>query len=73
VSAARMIPFSSKAKKSGSSAAGSCCCCSRYLVCPICFEIKGLDKGDLIGGAEMGGTVSLWQWIGDDKAVTFSY
>lgn len=45
----------------------------RYLVCPICFETKGLDKGDLIGGAEMGGTVPLWQWIGDDNAVTFSY
>ncbi len=45
----------------------------RYLVCPICFDAKGLDKGDLIGGAELGGTVPLWQWIGDDSAVTFSY
>lgn len=45
----------------------------RYLVCPICFETKGLDKGDLIVGAEIGGTVPLWQWIGDDNAVTFSY
>ncbi len=44
-----------------------------YLVCPICFEAKGLDKGDLIAGAEMGGTVPMWQWIGDDNAVTFSY
>ena len=45
----------------------------RYLVCPICFDAKGLDKGDLIPGAEMGGTVPMWQWIGDDPAVTFSY
>jgi predicted peroxiredoxin len=45
----------------------------RYLVCPICFDAKGLDKGNLIAGAEMGGTVPMWQWIGDDNAVTFSY
>jgi len=45
----------------------------RYLVCPICFDAKGLDKGDLIHGAELGGTVPLWQWIGDDSPVAFSY
>jgi hypothetical protein len=32
-----------------------------------------LDKGNLIGNAEIGGTVPMWQWIGDDPAVTFSY
>ena len=45
----------------------------RYLVCPICFDAKQLDKGHLIGNAEIGGTVPMWQWIGDDAAVTFSY
>jgi predicted peroxiredoxin len=45
----------------------------RYLVCPICFGSRDLDKGDLIGRAELGGTVPLWEWIGDDNAVTFSY
>jgi predicted peroxiredoxin len=45
----------------------------RYLVCPICFDAKGLDPGHLIDGAELGGTIPLWQWIGDDNAVTFSY
>jgi predicted peroxiredoxin len=44
-----------------------------YLVCPICFDAKGLDKGDLIAGAELGGTVPMWNWIGDEGAVTFSY
>jgi predicted peroxiredoxin len=44
-----------------------------YLVCPICFDARKLDKGMLIDGAELGGTVPLWQWIGDDPAVTFSY
>ena len=45
----------------------------RYLVCPICFDARGLDKGELIAGAELGGTVQLWEWIGDEGAVTFSY
>jgi hypothetical protein len=45
----------------------------RYLVCPICFDARKLDKGQLIEGAELGGTVPLWQWIGDDQATTFSY
>ncbi|MEO8828364.1 DsrE family protein [Lapillicoccus sp.] len=45
----------------------------RYLVCPICFEAKGLDGDGLIDGAELGGTAVLWQWIGEDPAVTFSY
>ncbi len=45
----------------------------RYLVCPICFDAKGLDNSELIAGAQLGGTVPLWEWIGDDPAVTFSY
>jgi len=44
-----------------------------YLVCPICFDARHLDKGDLIDGADLGGTVPMWQWIGDDEATTFSY
>src|SRR6476646_469300 len=28
----------------------------RYLVCPICFNSKQLDKGDLLANAELGGT-----------------
>ena len=45
----------------------------RYLVCPICFNAKHLDKGDLLPNAELGGTVQLWEWIGDHGATTFSY
>jgi predicted peroxiredoxin len=45
----------------------------RYYVCPICFNAKGLDGGQLIAGAELQGTVPLWEWIGDDGATTFSY
>lgn len=45
----------------------------RYYVCPICFNAKSLDAGTLIAGAELQGTVPLWQWIGDEAATTFSY
>ena len=44
-----------------------------YYVCPICFNSKQLPAGDLITGAELNGTIPLWNWIGDDPAVTFSY
>lgn len=45
----------------------------KYLVCPICFNSKKLDEGRLLGNAELGGTVPMWQWIGDEGATTFSY
>jgi predicted peroxiredoxin len=45
----------------------------RYFVCPICFNAKRLDSGGLISGAELQGTVPMWEWIGDDGATTFSY
>ena len=45
----------------------------RYYVCPICFDTKKLDKSALIAGAEVQGTVPMWQWIGDEGATTFSY
>ena len=45
----------------------------RYYVCPICFDAKKLDKGQLIANAELAGTVPMWQWIGDEGATTFSY
>ena len=44
-----------------------------YLVCPICFDSKHLDTDDLLPNAEMGGTVPMWDWIGDEAANTFSY
>ena len=44
-----------------------------YLVCPICFTTKQLDAGALVKNAALGGTVQLWEWIGDEPATTFSY
>ena len=45
----------------------------RIYVCPICFDAKQLDSASLIAGAEIQGTVPMWEWIGDEGATTFSY
>jgi predicted peroxiredoxin len=45
----------------------------RYYVCPICFNARQLDTADLIAGAQLNGTVPMWQWIGDEPATAFSY
>ena len=45
----------------------------RMFVCPICFNAKQLDATALVKGAELAGTVPLWEWIGDEGATTFSY
>ncbi|MGE0219701.1 DsrE family protein [Mycolicibacterium sp.] len=44
----------------------------RYLVCPLCVNAKKLDATSFLAGAEVGGTVQLWEWIGEG-ATTFSY
>ena len=43
------------------------------LVCPICFDARKLDEGELVANAQLGGATPLWQWIGDDQATVFSY
>jgi predicted peroxiredoxin len=45
----------------------------KLLACPICFNARKLDQNQLVKNAELGGTVPMWQWIGDDGATTFSY
>ena len=37
------------------------------------FGQRKLDPTALVANAELGGTVQLWAWIGDDGATTFSY
>ncbi len=44
-----------------------------YYVCPVCFNAKQLDADRLVAGAEIQGTVPMWNWIGDEPATTFSY
>jgi predicted peroxiredoxin len=45
----------------------------RLLVCPICMQARNVDPSGLVVNAEAGGTVPLWDWIGEDQVVTFSY
>ena len=42
----------------------------RFMVCPVCFNAKHLDKSTLLPNAELAGSVQLWEWIGDG-ATTF--
>jgi predicted peroxiredoxin len=44
----------------------------QLLVCPVCFNAKQLDPEGLVSNAALGGTVQLWEWVGDG-ATTFSY
>jgi predicted peroxiredoxin len=43
-----------------------------FLVCPICFNSKKLDEGDLVPNARLAGATPLWDWIGEGATV-FSY
>jgi predicted peroxiredoxin len=43
------------------------------LVCPICFNSKKLDEAGLVPNARLAGATPLWEWIGDDSPVVFSY
>ena len=43
-----------------------------FLVCPICFNARQIDAATLVANSSLGGTVQLWEWIGDG-ATTFSY
>ena len=42
------------------------------LVCPICFNARGLDESALVTNARLAGATPLWEWIGDNATV-FSY
>lgn len=44
----------------------------RFIACGICVDAKDLDPADFVTNADKGGTVQLWEWIGDG-ATTFSY
>jgi predicted peroxiredoxin len=45
----------------------------RFLVCPICINARQLSDQPLLANATLGGTVPMWEWIGDEPATTFSY
>jgi predicted peroxiredoxin len=43
-----------------------------FFVCPICFNERGLDAGELAQNAELKGATPLMEFAGDG-AMTFSY
>lgn len=43
------------------------------MVCPICFNSRKLEEGDLVSNAKLVGATPLWQWIGEESATVFSY
>ena len=45
----------------------------QFLVCPICFNARQLAEATLVSNARLGGTVQLWEWIGDEPVTAFSY
>jgi predicted peroxiredoxin len=44
----------------------------RFYVCPICFNERQLDQGDLVENAELQGATPLMEFA-DEGALTFSY
>ncbi len=44
----------------------------QLMVCPICFQARKLEEGQLVGNARLGGATPLWEWIGEGATV-FSY
>ena len=45
----------------------------RIFACPVCFNAKALDKGDLLPNAEVAGAGEMFDWIGEEGVTTFSY
>src|SRR4051794_26459834 len=44
----------------------------RFYVCPICFNERDLDAGELVDNAQLKGATPLMEFAGD-SAMTFSY
>lgn len=44
----------------------------KFYVCPICFNERDLDDGELVDNAELKGATPLMEFAGDG-AMTFSY
>jgi len=43
------------------------------LACPVCFDARNLDADALLDNARIGGAAKLWELIGDEPAIVFSY
>jgi predicted peroxiredoxin len=45
----------------------------QFMICPLCWNAKGLAETGHLANATLGGTIPMWDWIGDDGATTFSF
>ena len=45
----------------------------QFMICPLCWDAKGLTDAERIPAAELGGSIPMWEWIGDAAATTFSF
>jgi predicted peroxiredoxin len=43
------------------------------LACPYCFAARGLDESAMVANARIGGATPLFDWIGEEDAIVFSY
>ena len=41
--------------------------------CPPCFRSRGLDEDDLASNAKVSGAMSLFEWVGPEGAMVFSF
>jgi predicted peroxiredoxin len=46
---------------------------AELLVCPYCFNARGLEGSELVPNARVAGATPLWEWIGGEPATVFSY
>jgi predicted peroxiredoxin len=45
----------------------------QLLVCPICWNARRLDDNAMVDNATATGATPMFEWIGDDDALIFSY
>jgi predicted peroxiredoxin len=45
----------------------------QLLVCPICWDARKLDENTMVANATPTGATPMFEWIGDDAALIFSY
>jgi predicted peroxiredoxin len=43
------------------------------LVCPICWKARNLDEASMVENAQISGATPMFEWIGDDDVIVFSY
>lgn len=45
----------------------------RYLACPVCLDARHVDRSTFLPNVTAGGTVQLWEWVGEEHVASFSY